>query len=192
MPRGGRGGKGKGGGAAALADLQGWSAAVSNDWLPEDGGDDEEGGGGFVLPSPVVVETDAAREKREEDEEKLERELLEKVAPFEPNKGWIVVEALPDECLCPGVPAMCPQTSSYLKKREVAFKLASGWECGSVHVQEKSKANKGYFSIKIPGKTGWILYDLKKETYGVDKAWVLVTRDAPMAAMRTVAQMGLG
>jgi len=177
---------------AALAALKGWAQAVCNDWLPEVGEGGEGGDTGIVLPATVVQqETEEEREKREDDEARIEREQLNAIASFQPEPGWLVVEAVPVECLCPGVPNLCTQTERALKKREVAVKLVSGWERGSVHVQEKSKVNKGYFSIKVPGQRGWILYDLKRENYGVDKGWVLVVRDQPVDAMRTVAQAGL-
>lgn len=60
---------------------------------------------------------------------------------------------------------MCPATATFLApkklgdKKEVACKFFGGWEKGTVHMQERSKANAGFFSIKVPSKSGWMLYD---------------------------------
>jgi hypothetical protein len=44
--------------------------------------------------------------------------------------------------------------------------VVGGWERGQVHVREKSNMNKGLFSVKVPNVKGWVLYDMKRETYG--------------------------
>jgi hypothetical protein len=49
-----------------------------------------------------------------------------------------------------------------------------GWETGKVFMQETSKRNLGFFSIKVPGSQGYTLYDLKKETYST--RWVILVK----------------
>ena len=41
-------------------------------------------------------------------------------------------------------------------------------------MQETSKRNLGFFSIKVPGSQGYTLYDLKKETYST--RWVILVK----------------
>jgi hypothetical protein len=45
---------------------------------------------------------------------------------------------------------------------------------GKVFMQETSKRNLGFFSIKVPGSQGYTLYDLKKETYST--RWVILVK----------------
>ena len=90
---------------------------------------------------------------------------------FLPKSGseWAVLasDSLPadsgQQLLFPGVQHMCPATSAFLApkkvgdKKEVACKFVGGCEKGTVHMQEKSKTNAGFFSTKVPGKSGWML-----------------------------------
>jgi hypothetical protein len=81
--------------------------------------------------------------------------------------------------VCPISARPRPRTWYYLrdgkkKKSElgldVAFKFEGGWETGKVFMQETSKRNLGFFSIKVPGNQGYTLYDLKKETVDIQHA----------------------
>jgi hypothetical protein len=43
-----------------------------------------------------------------------------------------------------------------------------GTVCGKVHGKQESsvkKGSKGFFAVKVKGVAGWLLYDLKKDTY---------------------------
>jgi len=130
----------------------------------------------FLELPDVVRETQEAREARERAEEESERSALSRIGPYTPVQGW-AVDPLPADIPFPGVPHLCKATERFLKQKDVACKFVEGWKTGTVHdKQEKSvkKGSKGFFAIKVKGVTGWLLYDLKKDTYGQD--WVLLSK----------------
>lgn len=124
-----------------------------------------------ISPRDIVPEVNEQREDRD-----MERTQLDAVPAYVPDAEWKVLELLPEDVAFPGVPNVCKATDAFLKTRHVACKSLNGWDRGTVHMQETSKRNKGLFSIKVPswGRAGWLLYDLKKDTYKKD--WVLLDR----------------
>ena len=159
---------------SALARLLGWA-----EYFDADGEDDGEvltqPAGSLNLPD-VVRETPDAREARERAEEESERSALSKIGPYKTEQGW-AVEELPEGIPCPGVPELCPTTEKFLSKKDVACKFVDGWKTGKVHYKQETsvqRRSKGFFAIKVKGVVGWLLYDLKRDTYGED--WVLLSR----------------
>jgi len=71
---------------------------------------------------------------------------------------------------------LCKETAKFMANRTVACKFVDGWtgkRGTAVYTrQETSKKSKGFFAVKVQGVTGYLLYDLKKDTY--KKEWVLL------------------
>lgn len=130
-------------------------------------------------------EREAAERVEEEEEEKRMNDALDAITieQLDVPPGMKVLQALPLDVPFPGVPNLCKTTTKYLrdgkkKKSElgldVAFKFEGGWQTGKIFMQETSKRNLGFFSIKVPGSQGYTLYDLKMETYST--RWVILVK----------------
>jgi hypothetical protein len=145
-------------GRSPLGELEAWAAAVFNEGRDEETADLLEERS-VAIPD-VVVQTEEERERDEiaadEADERSENDFLDNIPAYEAPSGWAVLAALPansgSQQLFPGVPNMCPATTTYLApkkgtKKEVVCKFKGGWERGSVHMQEKSekRGSKGYF-----------------------------------------------
>lgn len=159
---------------SALARILGWA-----EYFAAYGEDDNEvmtqPAGSLELPD-VVRETPGAREARERAEDESERTALSKIGPYKTEQGW-AVDKLPDDIPFPGVPELCKTTEKFVKQKDVACKFVDGWKMGKVHVKQETsvqKGSKGFFAIRVKGVNGWLLYDLKRDTYGQD--WVLLSR----------------
>jgi hypothetical protein len=159
----------------APSQLKGWAAFATAIRHEEDGNDVQITLGDSVELPDVVRQTDEDRELKEKAEEESERLALSQVGPYQPEQGWKVDE-IPADIPFPGVPELCKDTEKFLKQRHIAFKCLDGWKMGKMHAKQETsvqKGSKGFFGIKVKNVAGWLLYDLKKETYRKD--WVLLS-----------------
>jgi len=120
--------------------------------------DEDRGTTQSSLPDPEPIETDQERRTREESE----RAALAAVGDYK-REGGVNVEAVPAE-----------MSIKIIKGRYIAHRFETGWEVGMIKGVEGRGKNKGYFSVKYKTDKNLWLHELDVESYGVDKAWVLL------------------